>query len=84
VNQEWDVKTGEPFVSTSDKLLLPDAQNPTMELLPPERSNSLLVFFSLYLGVIACILLNLLFQDRLRCVQVRLGLTSDLFIQVKQ
>lgn len=37
VNQEWDLKTGEPFVKLSEKLLLPDAQHPTMELLPPER-----------------------------------------------
>jgi hypothetical protein len=28
-----------PFLSTSEKLLLPDAQNPTMELLPPEREQ---------------------------------------------
>jgi hypothetical protein len=37
VNMEWDIETGEPFTQLSEQLLLPDAQYPTMELLPPER-----------------------------------------------
>jgi hypothetical protein len=37
VNIDWDFRTHEPFVQLSEKLLLPDAQHPRMELLPPER-----------------------------------------------
>jgi hypothetical protein len=37
VYQDWDVNTGEPFVKLVNRILLPDAQKPTMELLPPEK-----------------------------------------------
>lgn len=36
VNVDWDL-TKEPFAQLSEELLLPDAQHPTIELLPPER-----------------------------------------------